>query len=478
MPVTDVHPLYTENLPLWELIRDSVNGEAAIKAQRVRYLPKASGASDEDYESYLTRTHYTMFTARTLEGLYGQVFSNPPEREGDTPELLQKLLDNVTKDGTTADQFASDLVYDVNQTHWGGTLVDHSPVPEGTTEAEKEKLGLTSFLRRYAAENITNWRYGTVNDRQELCLVVLKEDYSVVAGDIFSPVSKTRYRVLKLADGIYVQEVWEQVKNNKTQKDEWQVTETYIPQLDGKPLDFIPFFTCPAKEPEKSMLLPIAYLNIGHYQLTADYVNVLHFTGTPTAYAIGVDPPVDGKGNPVPVKIGGNQVMFLKKNGDGNAMVSYLEPSGSSPVQLLASIENIKKDIEAMGSDLIKAKKKGIETAEAARIHQSGENAVLGSFTLNMSEILTKALRLAARWRGVPENITEKFNYVLNMDYEGDLTRIDEKNLGMRMVDSGVMSTQRFLKEVENMTDTEMKAELVAINGEGKTVELETEEQE
>jgi hypothetical protein len=359
-------------------------------------------------------------------------------------------------------------VWDVIQTGNGGILVDHSPVPEGTSQADKEKAGLTSFMRWYTAESIINRRYDVINDQQTLVLVVLKEDYSVIAEDIFNPIPKTRYRVLRLDSGFYVQEVYEKVKDETTKKEEYAVTETYTPQLDGKPLDFIPFFPCPAKEPETSMLLPIAYLNLGHYQLTADYVNILHYTGTPTPYAAGIKLPVDKQGNPLPIKIGGTQFLCFEGSDGKEPRVSYLEPSGAGASSLLNSLENIKKDIDVMGADLVRAKKKGIETAEAARIHQAGENAVLGSFTLNMSEKLTLAIRLGARWSGVPAEFTEKFTYSLNMDYEGDLTKIDEKNLGMRLVDSGVMSKQRFLTEIEGMTDDEIKEELAAIEGEDK----------
>jgi hypothetical protein len=52
-----------------------------------------------------------------------------------------------------------------------------------------------------------------------------------------------------------------------------QIGEPITPRIDGNALDYIPFFTCPGGEPEKSMLLGLAFENIGHYQKTADYEN-------------------------------------------------------------------------------------------------------------------------------------------------------------------------------------------------------------
>jgi hypothetical protein len=465
MPVSNTHPLYAENLESWSLVRDSINGQSAIKAKSTAYLPKPSGQDEAQYNSYKNRATYTMFTARTIEGLYGQVFSKEPEKKGELPERFQNFLDNIDLAGNSIDQFASDLVYDVLQTGWGGILVDHAPVPEGTNQADQDKYNLTSFMRWYSAESIINWRYDVVNHKKILALVVLQENYYAEGKDEFTPIQRTRYRVLKLVDGIYVQEVWEKNEAENNIEKQWVVADIIDVKMNGKPLESIPFFPCPANEPEKSMLLPIAYLNIGHYQLTADYNNLLHYTGTPTPYAAGVDPPRDDKGDLIQVSLGGTSILFLKGNGEPNPRIAYLEPSGTGAAQLLNSIENIKKDIEVMGADLVRAKKKGVETAEAARIHQAGENAVLGSFSLNMSEKLTQAIRLGAIWRGVPEEIAEQFTYSLNMDYEGDLSDHERVNQGIRLFESDLIDRRTFLTDFLDWSDEEADEEEKLIEG-------------
>ena len=453
---------------MWDLVRKSINGQTAIKEAGILFLPKPNGQDQEQYNSYLKRATYAMFAARTADGLYGQIFSKSPEKLGDLPERFQSLLENVDLTGNSIDQFASDLIWDCLATGWGGILCDHAPVPDGMNQAEKEKAGLTSFMRWYSAENVINWRYDVVNNKMVLAMVVLQENYHVINDDKFNPKAKTRYRVLELTNGIYIQEVYELIENPQTKKLEHLVTEHYEPKLDGEYLDYIPFYPCPSREPEKSILLPIAYLNIGHYQLTADYINLLHYTGTPTPYAAGVEPPmedIEGKMVPADVKLGGTSILFLRGNGEPNPRIAYLEPSGTGAGQLLASLENIKKDIEVMGADIVKEKKKGVETAEAARIHQAGENAVLGSFSLNMSERITQAVRLAARWRGIPQEITDQFTYSLNTDYESDLSDIDNINMGIRQVDTGTMSKYRFLTEIEGMAEDDAKTEMERLRG-------------
>ena len=507
MSVENQHPLYIENSPLWQKVQDCIDGQVAIKKAREAYLPKPLGSDDSEYKNYIERAQFAGFTTRTAEGLYGQIFSKPPTKEGDIPPLFEQFLDNVDNAGTSIDQFASDLIWSCLAKPWIGILVDHAPVPENMNVADKEKAGLTSFLRWYAAESIINWRYDVINNKETLALVVLQENYNVITDDKFTPVQKTRYRVLELVDGIYNQEVWEQVKNGE--KAEWQVTETYTPMLDGKYLDFIPFYTLPAKEPEKSMLLPIAYLNIGHYQLTADYINLLHLTGTPTAYAAGIKPPmrevrketikvieketiVDGVTTvtrekipeyhieqvPDPVKLGGSTILFLESNEGKDPRVDYLEPSGSGAGAFAKSLENIKVDIEKMGGALIAPNKKGVETAEAARLHKSGENAVLGSFTLNSSEQITKAIRLGARWYGVPKDITDKFNYKLNQDYDGEISDSEKVNQGMRLFDSDLISRRTFWTDFLDWTEEEADEEETLMGEKEKVFEPVEKEEE
>jgi hypothetical protein len=465
MSVETVSPLYTENTPLWTLIEDCLKGQEAIKKAGTAYLPKPSGMDNEAYDNYLKRDVFTMFTARAAEGLYGQIFSKLPEKQGGIPKVFQDFLNNIDKSGKSIDQFASDLVWESIAKPWGGILVDHSPVPKGISQAEKEKLGLTSFLRWYSAESVDNWRYDTINDQSVLVLVKLKEVYQVIVDDKFAPVEKTRYRVLELVDGqsfgksgmVYIQEIWEKVA------DEWQVTNTYIPELDGKPLNFIPFFTCPAENPEKSMLLPSAYLNIGHYQMTADYVNNLHMTGTPTAAGVNIEPARDKEGNAIPIGLGGSKILFLNNSSEKEPKLFFLEPAGTGAENIRKGLESCEKNLEIMGGSPIKKDKAGVETADAARIHKAGENSVLSSFSVNVSEKLTQAIRLGARWRGVPEAITERFIYSLNLDYDSKISMTEEKNLGMREIDSGVRSQYRYLTQIEGMSEEEAQEEMKRI---------------
>ena len=474
MPVSSPNTEYIQNLPLWVKVRDSVRGEDAIKAAGIAYLPKPSGQSDEDYKRYMGRVHFTDFTCRTADGLHGNIFSRLPVQSIEPPELFKDFLENVDLSGTSINQFASDLCWDVMQTGWGGILVDHPNVPEDWTVSDVENAKLKSFMRWYTAETVINWRYETIGHKRMLALVVLKETSQIAIDDEFIFNEEVSYRVLRLTGGIYTQQIYVKNKDEKARNDEYLPLDVVIPKLQGKPLGFIPFYFCPSHEPEKSMLLGLAYENIGHYQKSADYEHDIHYTGMHTPYVAGMRPPIDPvTKKPMDVKIGGSSFIFLDGDGDKIPQVGYLETKGSE--NILKAINACEERMAILGARIISIEKKGVETAEAAKIHRAGENSVLGAFARNMSERLTLAARFCALWRGVQEEITEQWRIELNLDYEGDLSQAEEKRIGLLELDAGVISRMRYLSKFGGMTEKEAENELQIIDNERKLAEKDQE---
>jgi len=61
MSVESKHPLYQKRSSQWEIIRDCYEGEDAIKAKGEKYLPRASGSANWQYEAYKTRARWVNF---------------------------------------------------------------------------------------------------------------------------------------------------------------------------------------------------------------------------------------------------------------------------------------------------------------------------------------------------------------------------------------------------------------------------------
>ena len=421
MPVTNEHSLYAEFRKQWEEIRDCVGGNAAIKARSTRYLPMLSGQSPEDYERYQKKVKFFGATGRALEGLHGNIFRKAPIFSSVKTDSFSDSLEDVDMLGTNIDQFASDLIWDSLQTNWGGILVDYARGTEAVSRLDAEKQGLRAYMKYYTAEQFINWDYKVINGKMRLALVVVREPYTEpMENDRFSHKQYVKYRVLYLdGDGKYAQEVYDEKVSLEVP------SEKIEPKLNGMRLDEIPFYCVPGNIPEKSMLYDLAQLNLQHYQDTADYQNGKHYTSIPTPIAIGLQPEYGDDGKPKPMYIGGTKFLFFPNEaGVSGADVKFLEFSGSGMKALAEGIEHIESQMSILGAHIIAAEKKGVETAEALRIHRMGENGVLAAFTRNISDQITKALKMKGLWDGEKEADMDEFTVAFNTDYD-----VSEENI-------------------------------------------------
>jgi hypothetical protein len=186
--------------------------------------------------------------------------------------------------------------------------------------------------------------------------------------------------------------------------------------MNGKNLSEIPFYPLPGNNPKKSMLVDLAYENIGHFQKTADYENGLHYTGVPTPYACGQEQPIGDNGKPESVLLGGSQFLFFP---NPSAKVGYLEFQGAGIAQEKDAIEACEERMAILGARIISAEKNGVESAETSRIHRAGENSVLATFANNISHVLTQVIRLIGAWEGIAG--VDQASYELNTDYDASL---------------------------------------------------------
>jgi hypothetical protein len=412
MPVNIPIKDYEDNSYQWSVVRDCVEGEVAIKREGVKYLPMLPNQSEADYAAYQARPKFFDGTSRTAEGLHGQIFAKDPVQNGEISEAFKELLKNVDASGMEIDQFASNTTWDAMQAPWGGILVDHPPVPEGVSKAESHAR---AYLKWYEAEAVINWRYSIENGVSKLTLVVLREDMiEQNPDDEFEVVITEAYRVLSFdKDGYYIQRLFVKFEGAENA---FAQSEPLYARIDGEKLREIPFFTCPGEEPEKSMLLGLAFENIGHYQKSADYENGLHFTGVPSPIVENMRAPKDENGKAIIVKLGGTRFQFFCGEQGQSVNVKFLEFSGAGLGQLRLAMNDSLERMAKLGIKALGEEKKAAETSDTASIHRSAENGLLGAFARNMSDKITQAVRLMAKWNNIAE--ADSWSYELNNRFD------------------------------------------------------------
>lgn len=406
MPANSTHLDYDANLPAWLRARDVIAGDESVKSGGEKYLSRLDSQTDDEYFAYKNRACFFNATSRTLDGFLGLLFRRDPEvklpdRHAGMGGALRVFTEDVDLMGTSLFTFCKAIVGEVIALGRCGTLIDW----QGGGESR-------AYVVRYAAENILNWQTQRINGRNVVSLVALRE--LVERPDTEDPFAvdlTETVRVLKLellADGgtRYVVEIWQEVKNanNRRKKSEWKLVESRVPLRLGKPLPLIPFvFHGPRNslpDVDKMPLADIITVNLDHYRLDADYKHGLHFTALPTAWVSGFDKAAE-------LRIGSSTAWVSDTVG---AVAGFLEFKGHG----LSTFENAQDRDERMmavlGSRMLEDTKRVGETADAIELRQAGENSILMTLAMSVSDSISQVLRWVYWWNSTeqfPENISE-----------------------------------------------------------------------
>jgi len=399
------HPLYDSMSDSWQSCRDCVAGQKAIHAAGERYLPKLTDQTDSDYQAYKTRAQFFNATWRTISALSGMIFRRPPVI--DVAPSVEPYLDDVTMSGISFHILAQRATLEVLTTGRLGVLVDYPQQSvEGMTLADAQKLNLRPSMNTYPAESIINWKTTWSRNRTVLSMVVLTESAALEPDNEFEHKTETRYRVLDLFNNQYRVRVF---RINDKKEDE-QVGKDLFPLMNGKPLDFIPFYFIGVDdmtpEIDDPPLNDLVDLNLDHYRLDADYKHGLHFTGLPTPVVAGYTRENENE----KLYVGSSSAWVFP---DPQAKATYLEYTGQGLSAIQAAKASDEQNMAILGARLLSSEKKAVETAQTAQIHRAGESSILSAISSTISIGLTMALNTFCEWAGSPG----KWSVVLNDEF-------------------------------------------------------------
>ena len=430
MPINSEHPEYKANVDKWKKCRTVIEGEDAVKAAGVTYLPLLNLDDNQDtvYKGYKDRACFYAATGRTAEGLVGLINRKKPTVSSEWPKSKEMFLERVTKNKIDFESFANKVTFEVMGTGRYGILLD---------TVENAPAGTLPYWAPYCAESIINWRT-RINEKGEevLTLLVLKEiTYVEDSEDPYVLKEQTQYRKLYIKDNVYIQEMWKKNESANAKTGEQFVLEgnQVIPKIAGKKMDFIPFVFFNSVDASSTItkppLLDIANLNLSHYRNSADLEHGRHYTGLPTPWAAGFD-----------IKEGQSLTI-----GSSNAWVSdnpqattgYLEFTGQGLQTLEKALEHKEGQMAILGARMLEAPKKAVEAEGTHKIRHSGEKSVLAVLATAVEAGFTNALRMTLLWAGEKDS---KVMAEFNKDYSVFEITPDMLNALMGMVQMGKMS--------------------------------------
>jgi hypothetical protein len=415
--------------PRWRRCRDVTTGQDAVHAAGEAYLPKLKDQDDKEYRAYLGRATFYNATWRTVAGLVGMLFRQPPKLE--VPPVVEPLLDDVTMSGVPFLLFAESVCEEAMKLGRVGILVDY---PEASvvnmTMADAAAQNLRPMMQLYRAEAIINWKVARVDNVWQLVMVVLRE-HEAISIDEFTQKYEDRYRVLDLIDRRY------RVRMFKRDGAADVLLSEVYPFMGGKPLNFIPFTFLGTDdvtpEVDDPPLIDLVNVNLSHYRNTADLEHGAHFTGLPTPWIAGWQPDAAGE----KLYIGSSSAWTFKSK---DAKAEFLEFKGEGLKTLVDLIDDKELQMSVLGARMLEPQKRGVEAAETVAVHRKGEESMLSSAAQAISLGVERALEWFAYWAGAGEDAEVTFE--LNRDFYPQAMTPQELTALVGAWQSGAISDQ------------------------------------
>jgi hypothetical protein len=387
MPVNTYRKDYSQFKEIWTKTRDAIAGEEKVKFARFKYLPQLYGQKQEDYMSYLTRARYINFVGRVRNVGIGQIFRKTPVLE----DIADDYMDNADLTGRSFTYFMREVSSEIMTCGRVGVLVDYS------------EDQARPYLTMYTAESIINWHTDIVDGITKLSLLVVEGTIDQPKNDDIYEVEEIKtYKEFILKDGVY------KVRDyTKSPKDKQPVlVGEYTPIINDNTFNYIPFYVITpdgiSYDLKPGVLTDIANINLGHYVNSADYENMLHWTGARTIIVTGYNE------TECPFAVGG--VVAL----DANGSASYLEAKSDSALE--EAMKRKEEQMAAIGSAILSGKGRYVASAQTAQTQSQGEYATLADIANALSCDVTKIMSLFMEWDGKPsENVRVEFNTDFDM---------------------------------------------------------------
>lgn len=415
MAVDFVHDELNKRLTEYQLIDDCIEGQRAIKARGITYLPKPdpsnnSPENNANYKQYLERAMFLGVLQRTFIGLEGMIFMREPSIK--VSGLLNYIIDNADGEGNSLVQVARRVVQYVAPLGRAGLLVDYPRVDGKTSIADVISGTRSPRILAYHPKNVINWRV----QNKKLVLVVLKEvlyEYD----DEFTPTSSNVYRVLKLENDVYTQQVYVDGGNGIT-------TQDPITPLDGNGKEFreIPFKFIGSTNNDPTVdpapLSALADISIAHYRNSADYEQSCFVLGQPTLWASGLDQNWVKNVLNNEIRLGCKSFLPLPK--DAAAGLIQVAPNTMSKEAMDAK----EKQMLALGAKLLDISNGNVEqTRKEVEIKYTAETSQLAQIAINVSSAFVDALN----WCGKFLNENSKNIFRLSTDFTSTKLSSDDQ---------------------------------------------------
>jgi hypothetical protein len=374
---------YNKMAPRWSRIDALLGGTAAMREMSTEYLPQHEHETSKSYDTRLKKATLLNMTELTLESLVGKPFSDPVKLNDDVPESVRSLTDDIDLQGNDIHTFCRAWYREAVAKGFSHVLIDFPRMAEEEREVRTLADDMNDRRQPYwihvKPENLIFASSTTANGVEVLEHVRVYEPYIERYG--FTEVERERIKVWE--PGVW--QVWEP---SSKKKNEWEKTDegTYD-------LDLIPLVTYYANREGLMLGKPpiedLAFLNVQHWQLSADLMNTLTVANFPMLAVSGAH---DQSGDVL--KVGPNQLLGTRNE---NGKFYYVEHEGKAIKAAEDRLARLEDAMAAYGAEFLR-KKPGAQTATARALDSAESTSALQDMTRRFTDAVEVALDITAMW--------------------------------------------------------------------------------
>jgi hypothetical protein len=393
-----------------EMLRFFRRGPEGVKDAGIKLLPKLDQEPPDKYNFRLSRAYPSFFNAteRAVRSAVGKVFSREVKLGDDVPPKIAEFCEDVDLAGNNLHNF----MYTVFEDAWwdgvGFFLVDMQTAPayedaQGNvrppTRAEVTAANLRPFFKKYDAKSLIGFRAAAVNGEWRLTQARLAECVEVEDGDYGSR-SEHRIRVFYSGNADTKEpasyEVWTMEKSTTTGETTWTQSQPRSALLGMYAIPLVPVYTGRTDFMRgKPPFLNLGYLNMAHYQLTADLRHIEYVANVPLPYVTGAD-----ASQYKSIPWGPHNLAFFP----AGAQPSYWEHSGKSIGELKDTLRTTHGEMDQLSlepSQHSGTTKAVQQTATGEQLRASEAHSRLQLSALGLKDATERGLGYMGEWIGL-----------------------------------------------------------------------------
>lgn len=440
-------------VPFWQMADTLLAGTSAMRAAGETYLPRHEFESNHCYgERLSTATLFNAFEL-TLEQMVGRPFSDPVTLSEDVPENLEALTHDIDALGTDITTFCRTWFREGIAKGMAHVYVDMQALQDSERKIRTKADDIIEKRRPYW--NLVephNVIFAAADQYGALQHVRIAECVSTTNG--FAEAHKYRIRVLE--PGYYAVYEWQKQPSSNIYK--WVKIEE-----GNTTLSYIPLITFYSNKPcalmmNKPPLQDLAYMNVTHWQSSADQRNILTVSRFPMLAGSGVQDPEGA------IPIGPRQFLYTS---EPTGKFYYVTHDGKSVETGRQDLLDLEDRMTAYGS-LLMTRKTGNASATAKALDSAESCSQLEDMALRFNAAINAAWSVTSDFLKEQEpgrlSITTDFGpeEALNIDFQtlnfirgnGDLSR---RTMWLELKRRGTLSDEFDPEEEAQTIEQEIK---------------------